>query len=134
MIVVVNFSHPLNDQAKEIITERFGAGDAVIHEISVQLDMEQPLQPQLRALADQALALPQVHGNHWNVDCIIPPGHPVAAAYIARRFPGANIVAMNRFGVLNIYLPLDELIRPTWRMTPPPAGPVRSEAGPGDGW
>jgi len=111
MIVVINFSHPLNAEAQRIITDEYGAGDAVVHTIKVQLDMAQPLTSQLDALADEALALPEIHGNPFNVDCVILPGHSVAAGYIARRFPTANIIVMASRGLPPVFLP-GGLVRP----------------------
>lgn len=111
MIVVINFSHPLNTEAERIIREQYGAGDAVLYRIEVQLDMDQPVEPQLYRIATDTLSLPEVHGNAANVDCIIPPGHSLAASYLARWFPTANLIVMRRQeGPVVQFLP-SELIR-----------------------
>ena len=43
MITVINFSHPLADEAKEQIKSRYGAGDAQFIRIRVQVNVEAPL-------------------------------------------------------------------------------------------
>jgi len=110
MITVINFSHALNEKAKQMIVDNFGCGDAVIHQVSVQLYMKDALAPQLAAIEKEALTL--VGGNHANVDCIIPPGHPVASSYLSRKFLTANIIAMVAEGTPTQFFPSRELIRP----------------------
>lgn len=117
MITVINFSHPLNEKAEKMIRDEYGNGDAIIHKIDVQLNMTEDLPSQLRSIEAEALALvggiladPEIDLRP-NVDCIIPPGHPVAASYIARRFPTANIIVMASQGTPTQYFPV-ALVRP----------------------
>jgi hypothetical protein len=110
MIICINFSHPLNEEAERTFIARYCAGEATIYQVAVQLDTEEPLTPQLDDIAQEVLALPLIHGNAFNVDCIIPPGHSVAAGYFARRFPGANLVVMTRRGTPPQFVPT-ELVR-----------------------
>lgn len=108
MVTLLNFSHPLT--GAEIKALRAEYGVTTVYDVPVQLDVEMPITPQLAALMRQALDFPGVDGNPYNVDCIIPPGFSVAAGYMARRFPSANLVVRLRRGMPPQFMPT-ELVR-----------------------
>lgn len=79
MTTIFNFSHPLSEKTQQQITEAIGENE--VHTIKVQLNLEQPIKPQIDNIcqdaACQSLSKP---------DYIILPGLATAAIYIDRFF------------------------------------------------
>lgn len=94
MITVINFSHPLSDEAREFISRKYGWGDAVFHDVRVQIERSEPILPQVEQIAANAIGLAQ--GNAYNVDCIILPGLAEVAVLIVELFGHANIIRMSQ--------------------------------------
>lgn len=114
MNVVLNFSHRLSETAKGQIAEKIGDFVEVVQ--PCQLDLTQPLRPQLEAIVEEGmLKVGEVVGNvaytdyngsavepepvgtaHYPVplpaypDYIIPPALSYAAAYVGAVFASAQ--------------------------------------------
>lgn len=102
--ILLNYSHPLTERARAALQEM--TGNSVIERlVACQLDMEQPLLPQLDALVAQA----------GQFDLLIPPSLSYAAAYVTARLSVAQsdawppipprMVILRREGALGGYMP-----------------------------
>lgn len=96
MITVVNFSHPLSDDAKRVIADGYGWGDAKFVDVRVHVDRAAPLVPQVDAIVDAAAraASPVSGGNKYDIDCVILPGLSDVAWLLAEHFEHANVIRM----------------------------------------
>jgi hypothetical protein len=122
MITVLNFSHPLNPEAAAEIKTRYGAGEAALCTIPVQVDLTQPLMPQIERIFQEALrAVRDVYGaegagSPLNVDCLILPGLSAVAVPLANRFPTANLIVMASNGSTPPkFMPVELLRSRQWR-------------------
>lgn len=107
---ILNFSHPLSDAAHAALIEQCGSANAVVHTIPVQVDLAQPLAPQIAIIVADALEI--IDSNPYNADVIIPPGLAIVAAQLVRFFPSANLaVIASTDGVPRQFLPTGELLR-----------------------
>ena len=112
MILVMNFSHPLTEEAVNAIRFNYGNGDARIVQVPVQIDRSQSVVQQTYHIAQGSLRLAGVN-TFGQVDCIILPGLSDVAAILGSLFAGSNIIVMAP--VLNSVPPKfmpTELIRP----------------------
>lgn len=102
--ILLNYSHPLTERARAALQEMTGSS-VTERLIACQLDMEQPLLPQLDALVTQA----------GQFDLLIPPSLSYAAAYVTARLSMAQsdawppvpprMVILRREGPLGGYMP-----------------------------
>lgn len=94
MITIVNFGHPLSAEARDYIAQEWSGDQNVdVVDVRVQIDFAAPIAPQCEQIA--VMAETAVGGNPLNVDCVVLPGLAVVAAYLARRFPRANIIVIS---------------------------------------
>jgi hypothetical protein len=89
-MIILNYSHPLGPVAKQQLTERIGPFDEVV--VPCQIDMDQPIQPQLEALVDTGLDI-LVEDRDF---LIIPPALSFAAAHVAARLKEELVSLANR--------------------------------------
>ena len=80
-MMLINFTHPLTAEQVQQLTSMLGDAPDVRH-IPVQIDQQQPLEAQVRALVDQVGLDP----TQWQTEPIVinPPGlAPVAVVLLA---------------------------------------------------
>ena len=104
MRIVLNYSHPLTEKARAMLREMI-EGEVEERLVPCQLNMEQPLRPQLDALVEQA----------GQFDLLIPPALSYAAAYVTARLSTSQsdawppvpprMVILRRDGPLGGYVP-----------------------------
>lgn len=118
MKTILNYSHPLGETARRQIREQIG--EFVEARVSVQIDFDQPLRPQLeRLVIDGMVAVGEAVGNVVYTDAngstiepepselaaypvaqpgypdyVVPPALAVAAAYVGGVMSYANSDAM----------------------------------------
>ena len=118
MKTILNYSHPLGETARRQLREQIGEFTEV--QVSVQIDFDQPLRPQLvRLVVDGMVAVGEAVGNVVYTDAngsmvepepselaaypvtqpgypdyVIPPSLAVAAAYVGGVMSYANSDAM----------------------------------------
>jgi len=78
MKTIFNFSHPLSQKTAEQITQAVGENRVAV--IRVQLDLSQPLKPQVFDICHSAV------NEHGKPDYILPPMHAYAAVLTDRYF------------------------------------------------
>ncbi len=83
---ILNFSHPLSEDAVQQLTERFG--EPQIRNIRVQLDMSQPLEDQVRQVVDSVGFAPA----EWQTlpFAVVLPGASVATALVLAEVHGRS--------------------------------------------
>ena len=82
MTILINFSHPLNEEAKSMLETMPYSVHQVI-EMSIQVDFGKDLSAQVDSLAKEAIET--VGGNPLDIDLIIPPGHSTVAVLLIDR-------------------------------------------------
>ena len=75
--MIVNFSHPLTDEQLADLRGRIGASAEPVVEVKTQVDTDEPLTPQVAALADAAGLSPE----EWQTRPIVV--NPPSLNYIA---------------------------------------------------
>lgn len=80
--LILNFGHPLSDQAKEELKEVVGLHTTAW--IKVQIDLNQSVGEQVFKLCREAVE------KFGRPDYVIPPGHALAAIYVDRFFSGVE--------------------------------------------
>ncbi len=106
MMVLINFSHPLNADAKRILQEKHGVTSFV--DIPVHLDLTQPIMPQVRDIVEQAL---RKVGNVPYLDlAVIPPGYAPAAIGVAFLLPQATFVRLAAQGTSPKWMPVETFV------------------------
>jgi hypothetical protein len=81
-MLLINFSHPLNERQLQWIAERIGQDVERVLEVPTQVDVSSPVADQVRALVDSAGLSPR----EWQTTplLIVPPGlSPVACVLLA---------------------------------------------------
>ena len=82
-----NFSHPLSQEAKEVLTRRHGITEFV--QVPFHLDTTRPIVPQVRAIVNRAVG----QGNNSPI-AVILPGYAPAAAIVAALSPKATFIRL----------------------------------------
>lgn len=115
MIVVLNFSHPLNDAAREYLNSPAvaGEGGALIIDVPVHVDLSAPIMPQVNKIAKDAYVRMEAAGvipNAFYVDAFIPPGLSFVAIPLANTFSTSRMIVMRRGGGLPPQYVVGEII------------------------
>lgn len=95
-MIVLNFSHPLSEEAVRKLSELIGAPAEVI-QIKVQVNRWLPLIPQVNAVYQASLEQLREHSGvvrAHDIDYIILPGLADVAVLLARRFMYASVVSL----------------------------------------
>lgn len=85
-MLVLNFSHPITDEQRARLAELAGAPVEDIRTIPVQIDQEQALEVQVRAIVDRAGLSPE----EWQTRQLLinPPGYAPAAFVLLAELHG----------------------------------------------
>lgn len=85
-MLVLNFTHPITGEQKARIEELAGAAIDEIRVILVQIDQEEALEPQVRALVDGV----QLTSQEWQTRPLLinPPGYAPAAFVLLAELHG----------------------------------------------
>ena len=78
MVTVINFSHPMSQDALDALSEVVGTDDVTVYHIPVHINDMENVRNEVRSLLEQAVDA--AGGNPLNVDCMVPPGHGLGAA------------------------------------------------------
>lgn len=105
-MIVLNFSHPITEEHKEQLQKIANVGVKRVIEIHTQLDLNQPLWPQIENLVNQIDLTPEEWQKEYLV--FIPPGLSVAAV----------MVVMALYSKSQRFLPM-VVMRPQKGVTPP---------------
>lgn len=119
--MVLNFGHPLSDEAQAELSDTIGEYETVLARVS--LDMESPLAPQLSAIVDAMGISPETFQTHRLV--VVLPGASVAAAIIlaevharSGNWPMTLHLSRGEDGVFHVGELIDlQLVRNTARTT-----------------
>jgi len=98
-MLLVNFSHPLHSEAKQVLLEQYGITEII--QVPFHLDMNQNIVPQVIEIALQ------VTRQHGQPHYIILPGFAPAAALIARLFPNSRLVRLAATGNPPKWMPVE---------------------------
>ena len=85
-----NLSHPLNDDAKRVLRDKYGVTDIV--RVPFQLDTARPIEPQVREVLEHA-GVPTDERV-----AIVPPGYAPAAIVVACERPNATFIRLANVG------------------------------------
>ncbi|HHH41647.1 MAG TPA: hypothetical protein ENK56_06545 [Chloroflexi bacterium] len=109
MITVINFSHPLSDQALAKLAEILGTqpDDVVVYHLPIYMEMGSLMERYINAIISETVLL--AGNNPLNVDCFIPPNDGRAAivmgAIMAREWHYLpNLVMMDPHGSVPVAL------------------------------
>ena len=85
-MIILNFSHPLTDEQRARLAELAGAPIEDIRTIPVQIDQEQALEVQVRAIVDRTGLSPE----EWQTRQLLinPPGYAPAAFVLLAELHG----------------------------------------------
>ena len=85
-MLVLNFSHPITDEQRARLAELTGAPIEDIRTIPVQIDQEQALEAQVRAIVDRVGLSP----DEWQTRQLLinPPGYAPAAFVLLAELHG----------------------------------------------
>src|SRR5581483_8242238 len=85
-MLILNFTHPLTDEHKAHIEALASRTIEEVRMIPVQIDQEQPLEPQIRALVDAA----GLASEEWQTRPLLinPPGYAPAAFVLLAELHG----------------------------------------------
>lgn len=106
--IVINFSHPLSDEAKDRLGELLG-GEFHLIEVHVHLDLERFRDSVTDVLARADEALHELTGTYDRrlVDAVVPPGLSTAAWVLSREYELSAMVLVLRdnSGLVTRFLP-----------------------------
>ncbi len=85
-MLILNFTHPFTDEQKAQIEEIAGATIDEVRTIPVQIEQEEPLEPQISAIVDAA----QLSSEAWQTIPLLvnPPGYAPAAFVLLAELHG----------------------------------------------